>query len=78
MIGVENGKVKMNKYRVISTPEKVYIETPQGCVARLCELSAEFDNMKTVIYDCSFKTFQNEAYKRGYEVSDKHKPVWAR
>jgi hypothetical protein len=66
------------KYRTYSTDEKVYIESAKGCLARLCNLSAEFYETNTWIDKCSFKQFQEEALKRGFVVEDKHCPRWAR
>lgn len=65
-------------YRVYSTPEKVYIDKPKGCVARLCNLSAEFFEDMTQILDCSFERFQEEAKTRNYVVEESHRPEWAR
>jgi hypothetical protein len=73
-------------YRVHSTDEKVYIESAKGCLARFCNVSAEFyKTISTEIYQtytwidkCTFKEFQEEALKRGFVVEDKHCPEWAK
>jgi hypothetical protein len=65
-------------YEVHSTREKVYIETSQGCFARLCKVSAEFDYFETWIPDCTFEQFQEEAKRRHFVVEDKHRPEWAK
>jgi hypothetical protein len=66
-------------YRVHSTGEKVYIESPsKGCLARLCVISAEFFQTNTWINKCTFKQFQEEALKRGFVVEDKYCPEWAK
>jgi hypothetical protein len=65
-------------YRVYSTPEKVYIERPKGCVARLCNLSAEFFEHQINILDCSFERFQEEAKLHNYIVEECHRPDWAK
>lgn len=70
--------VSRSKYRVYSTPEKVYIEDKRGCVARFCNLSAEFFYEMVWIKRCTFKQFQEEALKRGFVVGNKHCPEWAK
>jgi hypothetical protein len=69
---------KKRKYRVYSTEEKVYIESSEGCLARFCNLSAEFSQTTTWIEKCTFKQFQEEALKRGFVVKDKYCPEWAK
>jgi hypothetical protein len=65
-------------YYVHSTDEKVYIESAKGCLARLCNLSAEFYQDNIWIDKCTFKQFQEEALKRGFVIEDKHCPEWAK
>lgn len=61
--------------RVYSTDEKVYIEGPRGCIARLCALSAEFYYPRQVVIPgCTFERFQAEALTRGYKVTESHRP----
>jgi hypothetical protein len=65
----------MTRTRVFNTDEKVYIEGPRGCIARLCITSAEFYYPRmTIIGKCSFEQFQEEAKKRGYTVPEKNRP----
>jgi hypothetical protein len=64
------------RYYVHSTKEKVYIEGLKGCEARLCAISGEFFYPLEVIYNCSFKKFQEMALSKGYIISDKHRPLW--
>lgn len=67
-------------YDVSATKEKVYIHNERGCVARLCEVSAEFfgeDGTSVETIDkCSFEKFQKEALRRGYKVKDYLRPNW--
>jgi hypothetical protein len=70
--------VSRSKYNVYATPEKVYIEDRRGCVARLCKVSAEFFFEQVWIENCTFKKFQEEAFKRGYEIRNELCPVWAK
>lgn len=66
-----------NKYEVHSNSEKVYIEGPPGCVARLCKVSGEFFYSPfQVVHNCSFKEFQRIALERGYVIEDRHRPKW--
>jgi hypothetical protein len=69
--------VKKHRYEVHSNPDKVYIESLSGCVARLCKVSGEFFyDPCQVIFNCSFKEFQRIALERGYIVKDHHRPEW--
>jgi len=47
-------------------------------VARLCKVSAEFFFEQVWIENCTFKKFQEEAFKRGYEIRNELCPVWAK
>lgn len=74
----------MPRYTVESNPQKVYVHDQRGmCVARLCQLSAEYvtslgENRFNAVLGSSFEKFQEECQRRfGVYIDDEHRPNWA-
>ncbi len=61
------------------TNEKIYVESPESCIARLCKISAEFYYDRAIIMGCTFDQFKEKVEKDLKVKIDKKKaPDWCK